>query len=47
MTIIFLLCFAALVLAGYDLFTSRGRSILGWGVALIALALTWPTLRSL
>ena len=47
MTLTFLLIFAALVLSAYDLFTSRGRSILGWAVALMALALTLPQLRGL
>lgn len=41
------LCLVALILAGIELARSKGQSLLAWAVVCVAVALTWPLLRSL
>ncbi len=36
---------AALALGAYDTIRSKGQSLCGWGITLIALALLWPLVR--
>ena len=45
MTIPTLLFVVALILAGIDLFRSRGQSLTGWAVVLICIGLLWGVLR--
>lgn len=44
MTVQLFLFVCAFALAAYSLFESRGRGVLNWAVALIALGLIWTSL---